>query len=94
MTKDPQPKYKIGDTVRISDTPYMECPFIWVEEMTEFCGQEATIVDVYWAERHKAHGYILEFGSDECYCAWCENCFGVVEPDLVESDIHLSVLFQ
>lgn len=93
MEREPQSKYKVGDTVRILDSPYMECPFTWVEEMTAFCGQEATVVDVVWVDRNNAHGYSLEFESDYCYCTWCENCFGI-EPDLVESDIHPSVLFQ
>lgn len=86
-------RYKKGDIVRIVDAPYMECPFTWVEEMNEFCGQEATIISVFWVDRHNTYGYELEFETDDNYCTWCENCFSV-EPDLVESDLHPLALFQ
>lgn len=87
---EPKPKYKVGDTVRIVEEPYLKCPFMWVQEMTELCGTEAVIKDVFWVESRGTHGYLI---STEDYCTWCENCF-IIEPDLVESDIDLSVLFR
>jgi hypothetical protein len=91
VEREPQSKYKVGDTVRILDSPYMECPFTWVEEMTDFCGQEARIVDVSWIEHLGAYGYLIDI--DELCCTWCENCF-VMEPDLQESEFNPSILFQ
>lgn len=91
MTREPMPKFQVGDVVRIVDTPYMECPFTWVDEMTEYCGKEATITDVFWTERHKTHGYTLDI--EDCYCTWCENCF-VQEADIEESDSDMSVIFS
>ena len=91
MGREIQSKYKVGDTVRILDSPYMECPFTWIEEMTDFCGQEARIVNVSWIEHFGAYGYLIDI--DECGCTWCENCF-VVEPDLQESEFNPSILFQ
>lgn len=91
MTQEPQPRFQIGDVVRIVDTPYAECPFTWVDEMTEFCGKEAVVIDVCWYDRYNAYGYCLD--TEDCYCTWCENCFQI-DAEIEESDIDLSILFQ
>ena len=92
MIQEPkQPKYQIGEAVRIVDTPYMDCPFTWVGCMNDFCGKEATIVDLYWNENRKTYGYMIDL--DNYSCTWCENCF-VIDQDLEESDADLAVLFQ
>lgn len=89
MTQEPKPRFQVGDVVRIVDTPYNDCPFSWVEGMDDYCGWEVTIEDVFWVERHKTHGYLLD--CDDGCCTWCENCF-VREADIEESDSDISVL--
>ena len=62
-----------------------------VAEMTDFCGEEVTITDVFWIESLNAHGYSI---SEDCEgSTWCENCF-VQEVDIAESDEDISVLFE
>lgn len=92
MTEErPQSKFKKGDIVRVVDEPYEDCPFEWIGEMDDCCGKEAVITDMIWFGHRGIWGYYLDI--DEYDCKWCENCF-VVEPDLVESDLHPLALFQ
>ena len=89
MTREPEAKFKVGDIVRVVDTPYKDCPFVWVDEMTDCCGEEVTITDVFWIESLNAHGYSI---SEDCgVSTWCENCF-VQEADIAESDSDISLL--
>lgn len=91
MTREPDAKFKVGDIVRVVDTPYKDCPFVWVDEMSDFCGEEVKITDVFWIESLNAHGYLI---SEDCGdSTWCENCF-VQESDIEESDEDISVLFE
>lgn len=41
-----EPIYRVGDTVRIVDKPYADCPFSWVDAMSRYCGHCATIEEV------------------------------------------------
>ena len=91
MTREPHPRFNIGDVVRIVDTPYHDCPFTWIDEMSDYCGEETTITDVYWNESSKTHGYSLD--CDDGCCTWCENCFEP-ELDIEESDSDPNVLFE
>ena len=79
-----------GDTVRIVDEPYEYCPFLWVEEMSDWCGEEVTIGSVEWDEARKAHRYYIN--EDDGDFSWCENCFVHEEIELPESDVDISLL--
>ena len=50
MKENPQPKFKKGDIVRVVDEPYEDCPFEWIGEMDDYCGQTAVITSVTWTE--------------------------------------------
>ena len=63
-------KYKVGDRVKIVDRP-VECKFDWISDMDDYCGKEATIMDVEWSEWARAFYYRI----DICIYNWCENCF-------------------
>lgn len=91
MTREPHPRFNIGDVVRIVDKPYHDCPFTWIDAMSDYCGEETTITDVYWFESSKTHGYSLD--CDDGYCTWCENCFEP-ELDIEESDSDPNILFE
>ena len=90
MVKLAEPKFKVGDTVVVVDTPYEACPFDWTEDMDELCGEETTITRVDWYDSHKAYGYHIS--GDDGNFVWCENCFMKDEPDLTASDTDISVL--
>lgn len=81
------PTFQVGDIVQVVDVPYEDCPFKWVEQMDEMCGEETTITSVDWFEGRKTYGYRIS-GDNES-CVWCENCFISLEPDLAESDAEL-----
>ena len=88
--------YAVGDKVCILPEPpddelAKDIWVHWIDEMDDYCGQEARIVDVSWIEHFGAYGYSIDM--DEYSCTWCENCF-VVEPDLQESEFNPSILFQ
>ena len=64
-------KYNVGDKVLVVDQP-VECVFEWVEDMDQYCGAEATIIEYKWSEVFKDHLYRLDV--DDGVYAWCENC--------------------
>ena len=35
-------EFFVGDKVRVVDTPYMDCPFTWIDDMTNMCGKVVT----------------------------------------------------
>ena len=84
-----QARYTKGDIVRVVDEPYKDCPFEWIGEMDDYCGQTATITSVTWNKWAKAWGYSIDI--DEYCCTWCEDCF-VPESDIEESDADISLL--
>lgn len=89
-----EPIYKVGDVVQIVDKPYLKCPCTWVRTMDKYCGRIATITEVVlelpWGTA-KEEAYRIDVDSRKH--AWCANCF-IFEPDLEESVIDPSVLFQ
>ena len=79
------PRFHIGDHVRVVDSPYNNCPFVWVDEMTLFCGKEVRIIDAWWGFDTNTDTYQIE-GSP---CYWCTNCFNEIAdtiPEQTESD--------
>lgn len=86
-----EPRFKIGDHVRIVDEPYEDCPHGWVSPMTHYCGRDAIITGVYAGTYEERDSYYLDV--DDGYCSWCMNCF-VLEPevDIKESDKDISFL--
>lgn len=89
-----EPIYRVGDTVRIVDEPYADCPFSWVGAMSDYCGKLATITEVLleleWGETNE-EGYRID--TDDDNFVWCANCFEPIEEDIKESDANLDVLF-
>ncbi len=79
------PRFHVGDYVRVVDSPYNNCPFGWIGEMTRFCGEEVQIRDAWWVPDKRTYAYTVE-GSG---CAWCVNCFNEIAdtiPEQTESD--------
>lgn len=66
-------EFNVGDVVTVVSKPYEDCPFDWVDCMTNMCGKVVTIVQKEYSEQYKTYRYnILE---DEAGCYWCGNCF-------------------
>lgn len=66
-------EFDVGDVVTIVSEPYIDCPFNWVEPMTNMCGDTVTIVKKEYSEQYKTYKYkIQEDGED---FIWCGNCF-------------------
>lgn len=88
-----EPIYRVGDTVRIVDKPYADCPFSWVGAMSRYCGHCATIEEVLleldWGETNE-EGYRID--TDDGEFVWCANCFEPIGADIEESDVSLEVL--
>ena len=82
--------FRIGETVRIVDEPYDDCPFLWVEEMSRWCGEEVTIESVEWDEAEETFRYYIT--EDDGDFSWCENCFVHEEIELPESDGDMALL--
>lgn len=79
------PRFHIGDYVRVVDSPYTNCPFSWIGEMTQFCGKEVRIIDAWWSFDKNTYTYQIEGSS----CYWCANCFNEIAdtiPEQTESD--------
>lgn len=85
----PEQMYKVGDIVKVKDSP-VNCVFIWVDSMTKYCGQTATILSARYMERKGAWGY--EIDLDKRWCIWCDNCFEPIIPDLPEFSTEASDL--
>lgn len=66
-----KPKFDVGDRVVIVDRPFIDCPFVWVDEMNRLCGKEAIVRHASWDNLRNTHVYKI---VDSEY-AWCENCF-------------------
>lgn len=65
------PRFQVGDNVRVVDKPYINCPFVWIGEMTLFCGKEVQIRYAWWSGGKNAYAYEIDGSS----CIWCANCF-------------------
>lgn len=71
-------EFFVGDKVRVVDTPYMDCPFTWVDQMTEMCGKVVTITRKE-ADNSKGTPYYKIHESPQWN--WCGNCFVPLEPE-------------
>lgn len=87
-----EPRFKVGDRVRIAEEPFYDCNFGWENGMTNYCGREAIVTGVYPGTYDHTDEYYLDV--DEGYFSWCMNCF-ILEPevDIEESDKGLDFLF-
>lgn len=88
-----EPKFHVGDVVRIREDSYAGCPFGWNQKMSDFCGKEATITRYRRFAAQGKYGYYIDI--DMGSYTWCENCFEAQSaPDIDESDEDISVLFS
>lgn len=69
-------EFFVGDTVRVVDKPYTDCPFTWVSDMTKMCGKIVTITRKE-KDTNKGTPYYNIRGSQ---WNWCGNCFVPLEP--------------
>ena len=90
--KEPNSPFKVGDKVYVVDEPYWQCPFNWVDEMTELCGQEVTITQVVWSSSKKE--YLYRVAESRIRLAWCRNCFTQFEEDILETDEDITSLLS
>jgi hypothetical protein len=90
---EPESIYQVGDTVRIVDQPFRNCPFSWTYLMDRYCGTCAKITSVRWSSIRLTHAYHIDVDGGNY--VWCKDCFtpSNPEPDLEETDVSLSVLF-
>lgn len=94
MRAQPTSRFAIGDLVRIVSTPYKDCPFVWTDGMTQYCGKPARIVGAYWHVTYKAHYYYIDVDNE--LHMWCENCFEPIdeEKEIAESSYDIDVLLM
>ena len=67
----------VGDKVRVVDTPYRDCPFTWIDDMTNMCGKVVTIIHKE-VDNSKGTPY---YNIRESQWNWCGNCFVPLEPE-------------
>lgn len=90
----PPQMYNVGDFVTIKEHP-VECAFIWIREMNEYCGREAVIEGARFSIDKGCWRY--EINIDQRKWGWCENCFVPRILDLPEidmSDVDVLTLFS
>lgn len=92
MKHQHEPMFNVGDVVRIVETPYNDCPFLWIETMSDMCGNTVTIASVEWNLEHSTHLYRIE--EDNGDIAWCQNCFMPIEADIPEADGDMALLLS
>lgn len=74
------PRFHVGDYVRVVDNPFWGCPFGWVGGMTLLCGKEVKITQAWWNYISKTYVY----GVDHSGYAWCANCFNEIADTIHE----------
>lgn len=83
-----------GDRVMVVREPYLDCPFDWVDAMTEMCGRVVTISYKRYSDTRGAYCYHIK--EDELQLLWCGNCFVPLEPEEelpeIEDDSFLSAI--
>lgn len=83
-------EFFVGDKVMVVSKPYLECPFTWVDEMTDMCGKIVTITD----KQEGRTTYAYNISGDPWN--WCGNCFVPLEPEEeppeINDDSFLSVI--
>lgn len=77
-------EFDVGERVRIVGTPYTECPFSWVDSMTQYCSMEAEITAKTWSKRKETYYYRIDI--DRNYHMWCGNCFEALQEDVPISE--------
>lgn len=88
----PSPMFNLGDTVRVVDSPFEQCKFVWIRSMDEYCGKEAVISSVRWSRAKGAYRY--ELSIDEWGHGWCEGCLEDPSAELEPADMDVSFLYQ
>ena len=97
------PRYKIGQIVHIVNTPLdgehgtQECEAGWAYGMSQYCGEEATIIDSSFGWNGR---YYLDIDSREF--VWNPDCFqesygeyvDTSEQDAAEIDAAMESLFE
>lgn len=73
-------EFNVGDKVRVVNEPYEDCPFAWVSDMDEMCGELVTISYKGHSAQHNTYYYKVS----EAEWTWCGNCF--VAPEDIEED--------
>lgn len=98
------PKYKVGQIVHIVKAPLdgendtRECDAGWAHDMSQYCGEEATIIDSSFD--HRGDRYYLDI--DGRAFVWSPDCFQesygeyvpAPEPDAAEIDAAMEALFS
>lgn len=86
----PPQLFHVGDTAYVVSTPYLDCPYGWVDGMNRYCGREVKIDGAIYAKARKMWAYTIRGAQWN----WCENCFERPAPDIEESDEDISTLFE
>lgn len=84
------PTFKVGDIVKIVETPFRECPFHWVSPMDDYCGMETVITGMHYSDSFSTYCYYID--ADDSGYSWCSNCFVEVQTDIEESELSIDVL--
>lgn len=98
------PRYQVGQIVHIVRTPMdgwngkEECEAGWGDRMSQYCGEEATIVDSSFDRR--GDRYYLDIDGRDF--VWSPDCFqesygeyvDTPEPDATEIDAAMESLFE
>lgn len=70
-------EFNVGDVVTVVNEPYEDCPFTWVDQMTNMCGRMATITGKCYSEQYGTYRYNIK--EDDGSCFWCGNCFFLLD---------------
>ena len=98
------PRYKIGQIVHIVETPLdgehgvPECEAGWADRMSQYCGEEATIIDSCFDRR--GDRYYLDIDGRDF--VWSPDCFqesygeyvDTSDQDAAEIDAAMEALFS
>ena len=75
-------EFEVGERVRVVSEPYLRCPFSWVSEMDNYCGENVTIVDKRFDGYRNTNAYRID--ADDTDFVWCGNCFEPIEEEAFE----------
>ena len=88
------PIFKIGDVVRVVDSPNDECPYGWNEKMSSYCGFETTIKKVEPYDHDG--GWVYRLKIDGGRWMWCDNSIILSSAcaEIDESDASIDMLLS